>query len=109
MADLGNPNFFKVFKGRYSYTDSSNNTHYAMLSCTNEVIFMDSLSSDANKLICTLPAELRPTSTLYIPARYNGGNSYIVVNTNGKVTGGTASKTYYLNGISFNICANYYA
>lgn len=113
MADGGNNNFFKIFKGRHAITTPSGDTKYVMLSCTNDVIIMDRFTSDSNKVLFTLPPELRPLSqNIAIPCYVYRNNtnliSFIVIQTNGNVIAELANTTYYTIGLSFNISGNFY-
>ena len=109
MAELGNPNFFKTFKGKYQVPDANNTNHTVMLSCTNDVIFLDNYTANSNRLLCTLPTDLRPNANIIIYCRYNSGNGYITINSNGQVQASTASREFYMRGLSFNISSNFYA
>lgn len=104
-----NANLFKTFKGKIAYTDANNNTKYAMLSCTNEVIFMDRLTSDANKFLGQLPNELTPRGNILFPIRYVTGLDYIRINSDGRMLGGLANTTYLTDGFSYNISSKFYA
>ena len=105
-------NLFRTFKGKYKALAPDGVTEYPiMLSCTNDVIFMGRLTSNANKLICTLPVECRPTNqpiTIYVYAIGQSGPQYVDIYTNGEVKCGHANTTYSLDGHSFNISRNFY-
>lgn len=110
MADVGNPNFFKLFKGKYFATDTLGNQFPVMLTATNDIIFMNNFTSDANKLLCTIPPEIRPLNTITICAWCSGvGVNYIDIRADGQVRAQTASKLYYMNGLTVNISDRYYA
>lgn len=109
MPDLGNPNFFKTFEGKYQFQGADGNTYTIMKSCTNDVIFMDNIKSDANRLIGTLPPELTPNK-LITAAVWIGSHevNWMDIQTDGKIYGKYANSFYYLNGWSFNLSGNYY-
>lgn len=69
MADLGNPNFFKVFKGRFAVRAPSPSVPepFVMLSCVNDVQFLNDYTADADGLVCTLPELCRPNAPVRIP------------------------------------------
>lgn len=108
VSDL---NFARTFKGKFSAMAPDGVTEYpVMLSCTNDVIFMGRYTSDANKLICTLPIECRPinqTITMFVWCTGHG-MADIDIKTDGTVIGGYANATYLMDGRSFNICRNFY-
>lgn len=108
--DKGNPNVFKTFQGRYA-VDVAEGAMYGsdavMLSCVNDVIFLDDiLSNDAGSLI-TLPVECRPNAAVKIPCCTQNDVKMLSIGIDGAVTG-EPSTEYYLNGLSFNISGNFY-
>lgn len=111
MAVPASFNIYKTFKGKYQLTLPDNTTKNVMLSCTNDVIFMHRLTSDANKLIGKLPSALRPSNNaIVIPVVANGFViDYWSIRTNGNIYAGLANTLYYSEGISFNISSNFYA
>ena len=106
-----NANLFKTFKGKYDLTLPDNTTKPIMLSCTNDVIFLDRLTSDANKIIGTVPVELTPTRNTITIIMLAQGNTveYWDIKTNGQVKAQSANKMYYSEGQSYNISSNFYA
>lgn len=68
--DTGNPNFFKVFKGRYAVAAPSPSAPepHVMLSCVNDVQFLCDFTADASGLVLTLPEDCRPSSEVWLPA-----------------------------------------
>lgn len=110
QLDRGNPNVFRTFKGRYFSTleTPENCTSAAiMLSCTNDVIFTGDYISDDEGLICILPDECRPEFIVKVPCVTFAEHQSITITSEGEVLG-EPQKTYFLNGISFNISANFY-
>ncbi|EJW89482.1 hypothetical protein EVA_22416 [gut metagenome] len=71
MPDLGNPNYFKVFKGRFAVESPSPSVPepHVMLSCVNDVQFMCDFTSDSSGLVLVLPEECRPSSDVYAACR----------------------------------------
>lgn len=59
-ADLGNPNFFKTFLGRFEATLPDGGKTSVMLTAMNEVCLMQDLTADAGGLLMTLPEQCRP-------------------------------------------------
>lgn len=59
-ADLGNPNFFKTFLGRFEAALPDGGKTPVMLTAMNEVCLMQDLTADSNGLIMTLPEQCRP-------------------------------------------------
>lgn len=59
-ADLGNPNFFKTFLGRFEATLPDGGKTPVMLTAMNEVCLMQDLTADSDGLIMTLPEQCRP-------------------------------------------------
>ena len=110
MADIGNPNFFKIFKGKYEITLPDGTKKHAMLSCTNDVILMAHLTSDANSLLATIPNELTPVRNLLFPCFILGGTQlgYILIDTTGKIRADQPNKTYFTEGFSYNISSKFY-
>ena len=109
VSDL---NFFRTFKGKYYATAPDGVTQYPiMLSCTNDVVFMERMTSNSNKLLCTLPPECRPTQqtiTIYCYAWGQSDAQYVDIRTNGEVICALANTTYLLDGHTFNISRNFY-
>lgn len=103
MSDTGNPNFFKVFQGKYQLSTGEE----VMLSCINTVQFMDDLAADDAGLLTVLPEECRPAQKVALPVVADGIVSVVEIDADGNVTG-TPGKLHYMNGISFNISGRYY-
>lgn len=59
-ADLGNPNFFKTFLGRFEATLPDGGKTPVMLTAMNEVCLMQDLTANSDGLIMTLPEQCRP-------------------------------------------------
>ena len=59
-ADLGNPNFFKTFLGRFEAVLPGGGKTPVMLTAMNEVCLMQDLTADSGGLIMTLPEQCRP-------------------------------------------------
>lgn len=59
-ADLGNPNFFKTFLGRFEATLPDGGKTPVMLTAMNEVCLMQDLTAGSDGLIMTLPEQCRP-------------------------------------------------
>lgn len=59
-ADLGNPNFFKTFLGRFEAVLPDGGKTPVMLTAMNEVCMMQDLTADADGLLMTLPEQCRP-------------------------------------------------
>ena len=59
-ADLGNPNFFKTFLGRFEADLPDGGKSPVMLTAMNEVCLMQDLTADADGLLMTLPEKCRP-------------------------------------------------
>lgn len=59
-ADLGNPNFFKTFLGRFEADLPEGGKSPVMLTAMNEVCLMQDLPADADGLLMTLPEKCRP-------------------------------------------------
>lgn len=59
-ADLGNPNFFKTFIGRFEADLPGGGKSPVMLTAMNEVCLMQDLPADADGLLMTLPEKCRP-------------------------------------------------
>lgn len=109
MPEIGNPNFFKTFKNKYTITLPDNTTDTVMLSCTNDIIFLHRLTSNNSQLLATFPNELRPTNNLLIPCYYdNALLGWVRLQPDGKLVSNAANKVYYLEGLSFNISSKYY-
>ena len=59
-ADLGNPNFFKTFLGRFEADLPDGGKTPVMLTAMNEVCLMQDLTADSDGLLMTLPEKCRP-------------------------------------------------
>lgn len=59
-ADLGNPNFFKTFLGRFEAVLPDGGKTPVMLTAMNEVCLMQDLTADSEGLLMTLPEQCRP-------------------------------------------------
>lgn len=59
-ADLGNPNFFKTFLGRFEADLPDGGKTPVMLTAMNEVCLMQDLTADSEGLLMTLPGQCRP-------------------------------------------------
>jgi hypothetical protein len=59
-ADLGNPNFFKTFLGRFEADLPDGGKSPVMLTAMNEVCLMQDLAADAEGVLMTLPEKCRP-------------------------------------------------
>ena len=59
-ADLGNPNFFKTFLGRFEAELPDGGRTPVMLTAMNELCLMQDLTADSTGLIMTLPEKCRP-------------------------------------------------
>lgn len=59
-ADLGNPNFFKTFLGRFEADLPDGGKAPVMLTAMNEVCMMLDLTADSDGLLMTLPEQCRP-------------------------------------------------
>ena len=59
-ADLGNPNFFKTFLGRFEAELPDGGKTPVMLTAMNEVCLMQDLTADSDGLVMTLPEQCRP-------------------------------------------------
>lgn len=59
-ADLGNPNFFKTFLGRFEADLPGGGKTPVMLTAMNEVCLMQDLTAGSDGLIMTLPEQCRP-------------------------------------------------
>lgn len=59
-ADLGNPNFFKTFLGRFEADIPDGGKTPVMLTAMNEVCLMQDLTADSEGLLMTLPEQCRP-------------------------------------------------
>lgn len=66
-ADLGNPNFFKTFLGRFEAALPDGGKTPVMLTAMNEVCMMQDLTADADGLLMTLPEQCRPKN----PVRFS--------------------------------------
>lgn len=110
MPETGNPNVYTIYKGKYQITAPDGETHYCMLTATNEVIFCDNYKSNSSGLICTLPTELRPSETFKFPIVVNSTTRVVTFNTDGRITSSSSysGQTHYFNGFSFNLSGNIY-
>ena len=110
MPDIGNPNFFKIYRGRYPYTDANGATHYVMVGNTGEVVFMDALTSNANKILGQMATEATPTENIIFLARTSSDNSigWVRVKSDGVIDCEKANQVYQLRGISYNMSLNWY-
>lgn len=59
-ADLGNPNVFKTFLGRFEADLPDGGKTPVMLTAMNEVCLMQDLTADSEGLLMTLPEQCRP-------------------------------------------------
>ena len=66
-ADLGNPNFFKTFLGRFEAELPDGGKTPVMLTATNQVCMMQDLTADAGGLLMTLPEQCRPKNPVRLP------------------------------------------
>lgn len=112
MAETGNPNVYTIYRGKYPITAPDGLTHYCMLGNANEVIFMGDYTSDSSGLVCTLPNELCPESTLAFPICIDNSNTLTMdileISANGNVYC-SPNNLIKLKGFSFNISCNYYS
>lgn len=89
-ADLGNPNFFKTFLGRFEADLPDGGKVPVMLTAMNEVCMMRDLTADSNGLLMTLPEQCRPKN----PVRFAcvvesraAGETVVVARQTGTVKG----------------------
>ena len=100
-VERGNPNVFTVFKGRFECEvdpEATTTNATIMLTCVNDVQFLGNFTPGASGLLGTLPAGCRPPVTVFIPC---------IVGSDGTMVC-EASKTVYLQGVSFNISSCWY-
>lgn len=70
MADLGNPNFFKIFqgKGEVALNSGATSTNAGiMLTMTNELQFLGDYEVGADGVLGILPEGFRPKANLIVP------------------------------------------
>lgn len=111
MPDLGNPNFFTTFKGKYEVTLApgalSQNAN-VMLTCTNEVQFLARFVPGENGLIGTLPSDCAPSVTTVLPVMTETGlMAAVTIEPTGSVSS-SLQETVMLAGHSFNISSKWY-
>lgn len=93
MPDLGNPNEYKIFAGKYLLTPNgaSFTTRTIMLTSANFVIFQSDATVGNTENLCTLPQDCRPKNTVRFicPASTRQGkltNTIVNVSPTGAVT-----------------------
>lgn len=111
--DKGNPNFFKIFKGKFEVEladGASSTNHYVMMTCLNQIQFIGNYTSNSEGLIGTLPTECSPKNELVLPCFYSAGGyaaAVLYVASDGMLT--TAPDiTIMLEGLEFNVSDKYY-
>lgn len=127
---IGNPNFFKLFKGKYELTDVNAKLSilnpYVILTCTNDVVFLFNIrgasqtqSLATSDVLFTLPQECRPyneeTRMLIRQVKNSSGSTNVLnISTNGQVkvassiSSVTSGFTLYTHGLSFNNSSRWY-
>lgn len=116
MADLGNPNFFTTFKGRYLLVPApaqSVDTDVVMLTSANDVQPIGDwtiLDYQASETFGTLPNECRPKKEVKIPVVIDTAIDILSIQTNGDMSLANSHDAgiLYLSGINFNISDNWY-
>jgi hypothetical protein len=113
-VERGNPNVFTVFKGRFECEvdpEATTTNATIMLTCVNDVQFLGNFTPGASGLLGTLPAGCRPPATVFIPCIVGSvgamANGILIVEPDGTMVC-EASKTVYLQGVSFNISSCWY-
>lgn len=110
MPDVGNPNAFKIYNGRFSINATDQLDHYCMMDIVNNVIFCGNYTADAAGDICTMNPELCPESTIKFPCYCSDDSlAVITIDAGGNVTTNQPGKQHLLRGLSYNICCNFYA
>lgn len=124
MADLGNPNVFTLFKGRYDLTPVASlgtwDKTTVMLTSTNEVQILGDLTLDQayteGTVVAVLPEEVRPSKTVAFPVIYQTGQTNyglmeLGIRPNGEMVLGrraAAGTVIRVNGCQFNISDRWY-
>lgn len=128
MADVGNPNVFTIYKGKYELTptEATFESTSLMLTIQNMVQFLCDATIWTREDVCTLPEECRPKNMVVLPVCGSTNLNNIVVTTltinpDGEVLFKQLPKervddntdieqiiTLHLNGLSFSIGDNWY-
>lgn len=128
MADIGNPNVFTIYKGRYQLTPTQATfaSTNVMLTIQNMVQFLCDATIWTREDVCTLPEQCRPKNMVVLPVCGSTNLNNVVVTTltinpNGNVVFKQLPKekvnentdieqiiTLHLNGLSFSIGDNWY-
>ena len=89
-ADLGNPNFFKTFLGRFEAELPDGGKTPVMLTAMNEVCLMQDLTADSEGLLMTLPEQCRPKNPVRFSCAVESkstGETVVVARQTGTVKG----------------------
>lgn len=115
LADRGNPNVFKTFKGRYRLIPNGQDvdTDAVMLSCVNDVQPIGDwtlIDYTAGSTFATLEPDVRPGKEVRIPVVVDTEIDILSIQTNGNMSLAKdhAAGVLYLSGINFNISDCWY-
>lgn len=114
MADLGNPNFFKIFQGKGEIalnSDATSTNAGIMLTMTNELQFLGDYDVGVDGILGVLPKGYRPEAELIVPVVAAQGSASKVTMLHVMDDGTLVSdpnSSIKTHGIVVNLSGNWY-
>lgn len=113
--DLGNPNVFYIFQGKYELVlepkcTMDNSSVMLTKMCTVEFMGDATLTEYSGGTFATLPDDCCPSSDIAIPVIANDMHTVLYITSDGKLSIAGTENSYivHLNGICFNNCDRWY-